>query len=96
MLWYRDRQPQWNDFEFMVRDWVNWKWLSEIILLSNMFIILMFYMVSGLRPVSAVGFGSRQRRVTGDQYDNFSIDFTMEMEFIYTVCVVRLMVVQIM
>lgn len=25
-----------------------------------------------------MGFGSRQRRVTGDQYDNFSIDFTME------------------
>ena len=28
--------------------------------------------------MSAVGFRSRQRRVTGDQYDNFSIDFTME------------------
>ena len=28
MLWYRERQPQWSDFEFMVRDWVNWKWLS--------------------------------------------------------------------
>lgn len=25
-----------------------------------------------------IGFGSRQRRITGDQYDNFSIDFTME------------------
>ena len=28
MLWYRERQPEWNDFEFMVKDWVNWKWLS--------------------------------------------------------------------
>ena len=29
-------------------------------------------------PVKAVGFGSRQRRVTGDQFDNFSVDFTYE------------------
>ena len=31
-----------------------------------------------MKPVKAVGFGSRLRRITGDQYDNFSIDFTME------------------
>ena len=27
-LWYRNRQREWSDFEAMVRDWVNWKWLS--------------------------------------------------------------------
>ena len=27
---------------------------------------------------SAVGFGSRHRRVTGDQYDNFSVDFVYD------------------
>lgn len=79
MLWYRDRQPQWNDFEYMVRDWVNWKWLSgDHIVEQHVHNIDVFTWFSGLRPVSAVGFGSRQRRVTGDQYDNFSIDFTME------------------
>jgi len=30
------------------------------------------------RPVRATAFGSRQRRVTGDQYDNFSVDFEYE------------------
>ena len=79
MLWYRDRQPQWNDFEYMVRDWVNWKWLSgDHIVEQHVHNIDVFTWFTGLRPVSAVGFGSRQRRVTGDQYDNFSIDFTME------------------
>lgn len=79
MLWYRDRQPQWSDFEYMVRDWVNWKWLSgDHIVEQHVHNIDVFTWFSGLRPVSAVGFGSRQRRVTGDQYDNFSIDFTME------------------
>ena len=37
-----------------------------------------FTWFSGLKPVKAVGFGSRPRRITGDQYDNFSVDFTME------------------
>ena len=79
MLWYRERQPQWNDFEYMIRDWVNWKWLSgDHIVEQHVHNIDVFTWFSGLRPVSAVGFGSRQRRVTGDQFDNFSIDFTME------------------
>ncbi len=79
MLWYRERQPQWNDFEFMVRDWVNWKWLSgDHIIEQHVHNIDVFTWFSGLKPVSATGFGSRHRRVTGDQYDNFSIDFTME------------------
>jgi predicted dehydrogenase len=79
MLWYRERQRQWNDFEFMVRDWVNWKWLSgDHIVEQHVHNLDVFTWFSGLKPVSAVGFGSRQRRVTGDQYDNFSIDFTME------------------
>lgn len=79
MLWYRERQKEWNDFEFMVKDWVNWKWLSgDHIIEQHVHNIDVFTWFSGLKPVSAVGFGSRQRRVTGDQYDNFSIDFTME------------------
>ena len=28
MLWYRERQKGWSDMEWMIRDWVNWKWLS--------------------------------------------------------------------
>ena len=79
MLWYRERQLEWSDFEFMVKDWVNWRWLSgDHIIEQHVHNIDVFTWFSGLKPISAVGFGSRQRRVTGDQYDNFSIDFTME------------------
>ena len=28
MLWYRSREKGWSDMEWMLRDWVNWKWLS--------------------------------------------------------------------
>ena len=79
MLWYRDRQRDWGDGEFMIKDWVNWKWLSgDHIVEQHVHNIDVFTWFSGLKPVSATGFGSRQRRVTGDQYDNFSIDFVME------------------
>lgn len=79
MLWYRERQPEWSDFEYMVKDWVNWRWLSgDHIIEQHVHNIDVFTWFSGLKPVSAVGFGSRHRRITGDQYDNFSVDFTME------------------
>ncbi|MCW1736161.1 Gfo/Idh/MocA family oxidoreductase [Anaerorudis cellulosivorans] len=79
MLWYRERQPGWSDFEYMIRDWVNWKWLSgDHIVEQHVHNIDVFTWFTGLKPMSAVGFGSRHRRITGDQYDNFSVDFTME------------------
>lgn len=79
MLWYNERQKNWSDCEWMIRDWVNWKWLSgDHIVEQHVHNIDVFTWFSGLRPATAVGFGSRQRRLTGDQYDNFSIDFVME------------------
>jgi predicted dehydrogenase len=79
MLWYRERKKEWSDFEWMERDWVNWKWLSgDHIVEQHVHNIDVFTWFSGLKPVSATGVGSRHRRVTGDQFDNFSVDFVME------------------
>ena len=79
MLWYRNRQQEWSDMEWMIRDWVNWTWLSgDHIVEQHVHNIDVFLWMSGLKVAKATGFGSRQRRVTGDQYDNFSIDFEME------------------
>ena len=78
-LWFRHRQPGQSDFEAMIRDWVNWKWLSgDHIVEQHHHNIDVFTWFSGLKPVSCVGNGSRHRRVTGDQFDNFSVDFIME------------------
>lgn len=79
MLWYRNREQGWSDCEWMIKDWVNWKWLSgDHIVEQHVHNIDVFTWFSGLKPVKAVAFGSRQRRLTGDQFDNFSVDFTME------------------
>jgi predicted dehydrogenase len=78
-LWYRERQKEWSDMEWMIRDWVNWKWLSgDHIVEQHVHNIDVFNWFSGLKPVAATGFGSRQRRVTGDQYDFFSVDYEYE------------------
>ena len=80
MLWYRERQKGWSDMEWMIRDWVNWTWLSgDHIVEQHVHNIDVFNWMNGYkRPVRATAFGSRQRRITGDQYDNFSVDFEYE------------------
>jgi predicted dehydrogenase len=78
-LWHRDPNASWSEMEYMIRNWVNWTWLSgDHIVEQHVHNLDVFNWFTGSRPVKAVGFGSRQRRVTGDQYDNFSVDFTYE------------------
>jgi len=78
-LWFRERQPGWSDMEWMIRDWVNWTWLSgDHIVEQHVHNIDVINWFVGDHPVKAVGFGARHRRVTGDQYDFFSVDFEFE------------------
>ncbi len=78
-LWFKTRQQGWSDMEWMIRDWVNWSWLSgdHIVeqLIHNIDVMQWFI---GKHPVKATGFGARQRRVTGDQYDMFGVDFVFD------------------
>ncbi len=75
-LWHKNFQPGWSDMEWMIRNWVNWVWLSgDHIVEQHVHNIDVVNWFTGKHPLKAVGFGSRQRRITGDQYDNFSVDF---------------------
>ena len=79
MLWYRERQKGWSDMEWTIRDWVNWKWLSgDHIVEQHVHNIDVFLWMSGLKPVKATAIGNRSRRITGDQFDQFSVDFEFE------------------
>jgi predicted dehydrogenase len=78
-LWHVNPESNWSEMEAMIRNWVNWTWLSgDHIVEQHVHNIDVINWYTGAHPVKAVGFGSRQRRVTGDQYDNFSVDFVME------------------
>jgi predicted dehydrogenase len=75
-LWHKDMQTGWSEMEYMIRDWVNWTWLSgDHIVEQHIHNYDVINWFTGKVPVSATGVGSRQRRLTGDCYDNFSIDF---------------------
>jgi predicted dehydrogenase len=74
--------------EYMIRDWVNWTWLSgDHIVEQHVHNIDVIHWFTGLRPVNAVGFGGRHRRPTGNQYDIFSVDFEFENEIrVHSMC----------
>lgn len=78
-LWHREPNASWSEMEYMIRNWVNWAWLSgDHIVEQHVHNLDVINWFTGTHPVKAVGFGSRLRRVTGDQYDNFSVDYTFE------------------
>ncbi|MFQ5929988.1 MAG: Gfo/Idh/MocA family protein [Acidobacteriota bacterium] len=78
-LWYKLREKGWSDMENMIRDWVNWTWLSgDFIVEQHIHGLDTINWFTNSRPVKGVGMGGRMRRVTGDQYDFFDVDFEME------------------
>jgi len=88
MLWYKMKNPKWTDMEWMIRDWVNWTWLSgDHIVEQHIHDLDVFNWFSGKKPVKANGFGARQRRLTGDQFDMFSVDYIYEGGFhVHSMC----------
>ena len=76
-LWHVNRKPGWTDMEYMLRDWVNFCWISGDMLLEQFIheIDLMTMFMGDKRPDKAVATGGRHRRVTGDVYDFYSIEY---------------------
>ena len=78
-LWYRRQNENESDADYLVRNWVSFAGMSgDHIVEQHVHNIDVINWFSESRPVKAVAFGSRQRRVTGDQYDFFSTDFEYE------------------
>jgi len=78
-LWVIRRQPGMSDMEYMLRNWINFTWLSGDHIVEQFIheIDVMNWYLDKI-PVKAIGWGGRQRRVTGDQYDFFSIEYVYD------------------
>jgi predicted dehydrogenase len=75
-LWHVNPKAEWSEMEAMLRDWVNWCWLSgDHIVEQHVHNLDLMNWYLDTHPLKATGFGARQRRVTGDQFDHFSVDF---------------------
>jgi myo-inositol 2-dehydrogenase/D-chiro-inositol 1-dehydrogenase len=78
-LWVKKRRPEWSDMEYMLRDWVNFCWLSGDHIVEQFIheVDVMNWHI-GKNPVKCMGWGGRQRRVSGDQYDFFSVNYVYD------------------
>ena len=88
-LWVIRRKPGWTDMEYMLRNWANFCWLSGDHIVEQFIheIDVMNWYLQKI-PVKAIGWGGRQRRVTGDQYDFFSIEYLYD-NGMHTHCAAR-------
>ena len=76
-LWYEKRKPEWSDRDYLLRNWQNFVQMSaDHIVEQHVHNIDVANWLLGGPPKLAVGFGGRARRLTGNQFDFFSVDFT--------------------
>lgn len=75
--WNKAHRPEWSDMEYNIRNWFNIKWLSgDHILDQGVHNIDIARWFMGENPIKGVGFGGRARRLTGDCFDFFSVDYS--------------------
>ena len=75
-LWFKEREPGESDASYLVRNWTSFTEMSgDHIVEQHVHNLDVANWFIGHPPLSAVGFGGRARRKTGDQFDFFSIDF---------------------
>ncbi|HUG11393.1 MAG TPA: Gfo/Idh/MocA family oxidoreductase [Opitutaceae bacterium] len=74
--WIWERRPGWDDREYLIRNWVNFTEVSgDHIVEQHVHNVDVANWFIGRTPVSAIGFGGRARRESGNQFDFFSVDF---------------------
>ena len=74
-LWYHEQKPGEDDASYMIRNWVSFAEMSgDHIVEQHLHNLDVANWYIGRYPKTAVGFGGRARRKTGNQFDFFSVD----------------------
>lgn len=78
-LWSNDRQPDWTDMDWQLRNWLYFTWLSgDHITEQHVHNLDAMNWALGAHPKSATGVGGRQTRTAaryGHGFDHFAIDY---------------------
>jgi predicted dehydrogenase len=79
LLWKHDRQPEWSDIEWQIRNWMYFTWLAgDHIVEQNVHRIDTLNWVMNGHPVECLSIGGRQVRTDpsyGHIYDHFTTEF---------------------
>lgn len=81
--WYKDRQPDWTNMTYQMRNWYYQNWLSGDFIVEQAVhsLDLMAWAMGDVMPISATGSGGRQARTDkkyGNIYDHFAVEFEYE------------------
>jgi predicted dehydrogenase len=78
-LWKKDREPQWTDVEWQLRNWLYFTWLSgDHIVEQHVHNLDVVNWAIGTHPLAAHGMGGRQVRTGpewGHIFDHFAVDY---------------------
>jgi|SRR5690625_3719817 len=82
-LWSFERKKEWSNFEFQLRNWLYYSWLSgdHIIEQAIHSLDMMQWALGDQLPISVVGSGGRQKRIDpkfGDVFDHFALRYEYE------------------
>ena len=75
-IWQKERQPDWTDMHFQIRNWYHFTWLSGDFNVEQHvhFLDICAWVMKDEYPVRCVGQGGRQvRSAPGHIYDHFAI-----------------------
>ena len=78
-LWSRERQPQWSDMEYQLRNWLYYTWLSgDHIVEQHVHNLDVVNWAMQAHPVRAYAMGGRQVRtqpIYGNAFDHFAVEY---------------------
>ena len=82
-LWYKERQANWSDFEYQLRNWLYYNWLSGDHITEQAIhsIDMLQWAMGDQLPVQVTGSGGRQKRTDkkfGNIYDHFALVYEYE------------------
>jgi predicted dehydrogenase len=82
-LWYKPRQPAWSDFEWQLRDWLYFTWLSGDHVVEQHIHSLdkALWVMQNVPPKKVIASGGRTCRIQpqyGNVYDHFNSIFEWE------------------
>ena len=76
-IWYKERQPDWTDMHYQMRNWYYYNWLSgDFNVEQHVHFLDVCSWAKGAYPIKAVGMGGRHVRTEkkyGDIFDHHSI-----------------------
>ena len=78
--WQTNRKPEWNDAEYMIRNWMYFPFLGGDYTVANLIhnLDVVSWFMGNKAPVHAMGFGAKVHPNIGNKYDFIAVDYVYD------------------